>query len=158
MLKPLLILGYGNPGRLDDGLGPACIDALARLRLEGVTLDADYQLTVEDAALAADHETVIFVDAAVTGPEPFDFHDIEPAAALSFSSHAVEPGAVVTLAESLFGARPRAFALAIRGYEFNAFGERLSAAARRNLDAAVDFLTPLALNPAGAAGLKTGRG
>ena len=28
--KPFLVIGYGNPGRLDDGLGPAPADALAQ--------------------------------------------------------------------------------------------------------------------------------
>ena len=143
MSKRLLILGYGNPGRLDDGLGPACIEALRMLDLPNVTLESDYQLTVEDAALAAEHEVVVFVDATVAGPEPFELRQVQPANTLSFSSHAVEPGAVVTLAESLFGTRLQAFALAIRGYRFNEFGERLSKQARSNLAAAVDFLTPM---------------
>lgn len=144
MPKRLLILGYGNPGRLDDGLGPACIEALRQHELPGVTLEADYQLTVEDAALAAEHQMVVFVDAAVAGQEPFELREIQPAETLSFSSHAVEPGAVIALAQSLFGAGVRAFALAIRGYEFNEFGESLSEPAQKNLAAAVDFLATLA--------------
>jgi hydrogenase maturation protease len=144
MSNRLLILGYGNPGRLDDGLGPACVEALRPFDLPGVTLESDYQLTVEDAALAAEHEVVVFVDATVTGPEPFDFFEVQPTETLSFSSHVVEPGAVITLAESLFGARIHAFTLAIRGYQFNEFGEYLSQQARNNLAAAVHFLAPLA--------------
>jgi hydrogenase maturation protease len=144
MSNRLLILGYGNPGRLDDGLGPACIEALRKLDLPGVTLESDYQLTVEDAALAAEHEVAVFIDATVAGLEPFEFLEVQPAETLSFSSHDVEPGAVVTLAQSLFGARLQAFTLAIRGYRFNDFGEHLSRQALTNLAAAVEFLTPLA--------------
>jgi len=143
MPKRLLILGYGNPGRLDDGLGPACIEALRTRVLPDVTLESDYQLTVEDASLAAEHEVVIFVDAAVAGLEPFDFREVQPTETLSFSSHDVEPGAVITLAVSLFGTRVKAFSLAIRGYQFNDFGECLSRQAQSNLAAAVNFLTPM---------------
>lgn len=143
MPKRLLILGYGNPGRLDDGLGPACIEALRKLDFPEVTLESNYQLLVEDAALAAEHEVVIFVDAAVAGPAPFDFFEVQPTETLSFSSHEVAPGAVITLAESLFGNRLKAFSLAIRGYQFNDFGERLSKQAQSNMGAAVEFLTPM---------------
>ena len=46
----VLVIGYGNPGRQDDGLGAAVIERLEALGLEGVTVDADYQLNIEDAA------------------------------------------------------------------------------------------------------------
>ena len=42
----VLLLCYGNPGRLDDGLGPAFGEVLERESLPGVTVDLDYQLTV----------------------------------------------------------------------------------------------------------------
>jgi len=66
----VLVIGYGNPGRRDDGLGPALAERLQELRLPGVDVDADYQLTVEDAAAAAEHDVVVFADAAQAGPEP----------------------------------------------------------------------------------------
>ena len=71
-----LLFGYGNPGRLDDGLGPAFIEAFEGRDLENVTLDADYQLTVEDAAAVAEHDVAIFVDASVNGAEPFFFEKL----------------------------------------------------------------------------------
>jgi hydrogenase maturation protease len=137
----ILVIGYGNPGRLDDGLGPALAAALEPLDLPGVTVDADYQLTVETAAAVAEHDVVIFADASVAGDEPFFFRAVRAdGAELSFSTHSVEPGAVLALCEQLFASRPRAYVLGIRGYEFNEFGERLSEAARTNLTAAVGFL------------------
>ena len=51
--------------RLDDGLGPALADALEKLDLPGVSVDADYQLMIEDAAEVAEHDFAIFADAAV---------------------------------------------------------------------------------------------
>ena len=55
-----LFIGYGNPGRLDDGLGPAMAEAVEKLNLPGVVTDSDYQLTVEDAAEVAKYDLVIF--------------------------------------------------------------------------------------------------
>lgn len=143
MPNRVLVIGYGNPGRLDDGLGPACAEAIERMHIPGVTVDADYQLTVETAAAAAQHEVVVFADASVTGPEPFFFRAVEPAAPTSFSTHLIEPEAVMAMTRDLFQAGTKGYALGIRGYEFNAFGETLSAKARGNLAAALRFIVPL---------------
>ena len=138
----ILLIGYGNPGRLDDGLGPALAVAIARLDLPGVTVDSDYQLTVEDAAAIADHEVVIFADADAAGPEPFSFRPIEPRRGDGFTTHSIEPAAVLALARDLFNASARGYILGIRGYEFNEFGEALSEKARANLRSALDFIEP----------------
>lgn len=140
MENSVLVIGYGNPGRLDDGLGPALAEALQGLNLPGVTTDADYQLTVEDAEPVARHAFVIFADAAVRGPEPFALRQVKPATESSFSTHSVEPGAVLTLARQLFNGKPEAYSLAIRGYSFNGFGEGLTPGAKRNLAAALAFM------------------
>ncbi|MHC4675441.1 MAG: hydrogenase maturation protease, partial [Planctomycetota bacterium] len=71
MNTKILIIGYGNPGRLDDGLGPALANAVDKMNLPGVTAEADYQLAVEDAAALAQHDIVIFADADTCGNEPF---------------------------------------------------------------------------------------
>ncbi len=137
------MIGYGNPGRLDDGLGPAFVAALDALDLPGVTTDSDYQLTVEDAAPVAEHDVVVFVDAACVGPEPFGFSKLAPGDSSSFSTHSVRADGVLALAEELFGARTAGYLLGIRGYEFNEFGERLSGGARANLAAALAFFEPV---------------
>ncbi len=140
-MTKVLLIGYGNPGRLDDGLGPALAEAIEKKRLDGVTVDSDYQLVVEDAAQAAGYDVVVFADAAVKGREPFSFARIEPQGTeLSFSSHSCEPGAVLAMARDMFNGDPRGYALGIRGYEFNEFGERLSPRARENLEAASSFI------------------
>ena len=139
-INDVLLIGYGNPGRLDDGLGPALAEAVEKMNLPGVTVEADYQLTVEDAAEAARHRAVIFADVAVSGRAPFFFRRLAAGGATSFSSHILEPQNVLALAAEMFGAEVEGFALGIRGYEFNEFGERLSAGARENLAQAVSFL------------------
>jgi hydrogenase maturation protease len=139
-VRRVLVYGYGNPGRLDDGLGPAVIEALDGAIPPGVTLDSNYQLSVEDAALVAEHEVVVFVDADATGPAPFWFDALEPTDDVSFSSHSLSPGAVLGLSRGALGGTAAGYVLGVRGYEFDEFAERLSEGARRNLDAALAFL------------------
>ena len=136
----VLLIGFGNPGRLDDGLGPALAKAVEQMQLPGVTVDSDYQLTVEDADAIAHHKVVIFADADVSGPEPFSVQAVVGSDELSFSSHSASPAAVVGLAKHLFAGQAQAFLLGMRGYEFNEFAEVLSEKAAANLDATVAFI------------------
>jgi hydrogenase maturation protease len=137
----LLVYGYGNPGRGDDGLGPALAAALEGLNHPSVTVESNYQLSVEDAAQLAEHDAVIFVDADVSGPEPFRFERVKPVKAFSFTSHSVAPGALLALTDELFGKSVDGYLLGIRGYEFNDFKESLSDRARENLGEALTFVT-----------------
>lgn len=143
VLRRVLVIGYGNPGRLDDGLGPALAQRLAATAPPDVTVDADYQLTVEDAAAIAEHDVVVFVDAAVKGTEPFYFRPVTPSAEVSFTSHSISPASLLGLVRDVFRRDTRGYVLGIRGYEFNEFGERLSPRAAVNLERARDFLDRL---------------
>lgn len=144
----VLLIGYGNPGRLDDGLGPRLAELVAAQRPPPhVRVESNYQLNIEDAALIAEHDVVIFADAHVSCPDPFIFEPIQPAAHISFSTHSIDPASLLALAQETFGAKAVAYALGIRGHEFNEYAERLSDQAQRNLRAAVEFLLPLLTDP-----------
>lgn len=132
----ILLYGYGNPGRLDDGLGPALAATFEHATSEWFTVEANYQLTVEDAQLVAEHDVVIFADASLDGPEPFSLARVRGQARSSFSTHSLSPAAVLGLAHELFAAKTRGYLLALRGYRFDEFGEELSSGAKANLDAA----------------------
>jgi len=135
-----LVLGWGNPGRRDDGLGPAFVAALTEGMPPGLAADANYQLTLEDAAEVARHERVVFVDADRAGPEPFHLRRIRASRGrVSFTTHSVAPEAVLALARELFHREPEAWLLGIRGHDFDAFGEELSPRGRANLMEAVRF-------------------
>lgn len=140
MRAGILVYGYGNPARLDDGLGPALVHELAARRITGVSLETGYQLQVEDAALIAEHDVVVFADADATCAGPFEIRWVEPRPESAFTTHSVAPEALLALAHEHFGARTLGFVLGIRGYEFNEFGEDLSPGAQRNLAAAADFM------------------
>ena len=136
----VLVIGYGNPARGDDGVGPALAARLEALGLPGVTVEADYQLCIEHAALAAEHDIVIFADAATDAAGPFYVRPLEGDASASFCSHAATPAQVVHLARSCFDAAPRSYLLGIRARAIEGFEETLSAEARAGLDAALAHL------------------
>lgn len=136
-----LVLGWGNPGRRDDGLGPALAAAVEAMAVPGVTAESGYQLQVEDAAEVARHERVLFVDAERGGDAPFRLRRLEPSrSGVGFTTHSVSPGRLLALSRDLFGAQPEAWLLGIRGYDFDSFGEGLSVRAAANLAAAADFV------------------
>jgi hydrogenase maturation protease len=142
-VERVLVIGYGNPGRRDDGLGPALARAVEALEIAGVTVDSDYQLQPEAAADVAAHQVVIFADADASGDGPFRFEEVSPRPELGFSSHSVSPAGVLSLARELFGATARGYLLGIRGKDFEGYGEGLGEEASRNLEEAVRFIEPV---------------
>jgi hydrogenase maturation protease len=137
-----LVIGYGNPGRKDDGLGPALAEAVTARNLRGVSVEQNYQLMVEDAAQVAEHDLVVFADAHRSCEPPFMLAEVEPDPEPSFSTHSVSPGAVLSLAREHFGATTKAYILGIRGYDLESFEEGLTDQARANLDQAIEFIGP----------------
>lgn len=135
----MLLIGYGNSGRCDDGLGPAFAERIAAMRLPRMDIDIDYQLTVDHALAVADADRVIFADALMDAEAPFEFGRIHPGAAGSLASHSLTPATVLELARTLYGKEPQAFVLGIAGAEFGEVKEGLSEDAMRNLDLATAF-------------------
>lgn len=136
-----LVLGWGNPGRLDDGLGPAFVEAFCDGRDSEVAVESEYQLQIENAERVAHFDRVVFVDADVTGAEPFWLRRLEPSVGpLPYTTHSVSPETILALSRDLFDSEPEAWLLGIRGYEFGDFGEGLSEQATINLDQAVEFV------------------
>jgi hydrogenase maturation protease len=135
----VLILGYGNPGRQDDGLGPAAAGLIDELAWPQVSAFDTYQLDIEDAMDVAVHDIVWFVDAAKTGADPFIVSELTPNCTLEFSSHLVRPETILAMAQRYFGRAPQAFLLGIRGYDFD-FVEGLTTSAQVNLELAVAML------------------
>ena len=55
----ILVYGYGNPGRQDDGLGIFLAEEVEKRNLLSVTVDTNYQLNAEDALLASEFDVVL---------------------------------------------------------------------------------------------------
>ncbi len=137
--RRVLVLGYGNPGREDDGLGPAFAAAIEQAGAERVTVCDNYQLVIEDALAVADADIVWFVDASRSGAEPYEITRLFAALHTSFTTHLVQPEVILALAETYYGKSPEAYQLGIRGYSFE-FREGLTSRAEQNLGHALDAL------------------
>jgi len=114
--KPVLIYGYGNPGRQDDGLGPAMIEEIERLAYNFVETDANYQLNIEDAAEMAGHDFVILIDTTVQDIDCFMVRKVLPSPTITFTSHLVNPESVVALCEDAFGKVPNVWIIGLNYY------------------------------------------
>lgn len=129
----LLVIGYGNPGRGDDGLGPAFVEAITQEQRSGLRLLSDYQLAVEHASDVAAAAGVLFVDAMLPGHDAVCLQPIAADTGASVSSHTLTPAAVLALATTLYDATPPAWLLGIPGERFGDVEEGLSDTAMQNL-------------------------
>lgn len=142
-MKKILIYGYGNPGRQDDGLGNAFVQRLEEWvnneQITGFEFDSNYQLNIEDAANIAGKDLVIFVDASEEDIEDFILTPIDESAKVTFTTHAASPGYIVNLCREMYNGAPDSYLLHIKGYEWE-FREGLSERAILNLEKALESM------------------
>lgn len=139
----ILIFGYGNPGRQDDGLGIGLVEEIDRWRIETgldhVFTDSNYQLNLEDAAEIAGYDVVIFADASREEIRDFCLDPLIPSDKTEFSMHSVSPAFILHLTRSVFHQEPEAYLMHIRGYAWE-FMEDMTDRAKTNLAGAVTFI------------------
>lgn len=136
----VLVLGIGNIGRQDDGLGWLFLDFLQKAKFGNMDLEYRYQLQIEDAELLCKYKTVIFADATKENTKDgFYFRNCEASDKTSFSTHELCPETVLFLANNLYEHGPKAFILGIQGYLWN-LEIGLSDKAKINLYKAEEFL------------------
>ncbi len=113
-----IILGIGNNGRQDDGLGWSFLDFLDDEH-SNIDLEYRYQLQIEDAELISTYDTVIFVDATKEyTKDGFYLNPCHPSEKYSFSTHALKPETVLYLSNKLYDHNPRASIFGIQGYDW----------------------------------------
>lgn len=138
--KAVLVIGYGNPLRSDDGFGWR----VARSLEEGgcgddVEISACHQLTPEMAGDVAERDLVIFVDVEVgRAPGEVSRRGVgpEPPRPMAFG-HSLEPPGLLALARELFGGCPEAMLISTGGETFE-FGENLSPSVEAAVKAAAE--------------------
>ena len=139
----ILLYGFGNPGRQDDGLGILLAEEVNRWcsdnHLLYVSTDNNYQLNVEDAAGIANYDVVIFADASQEDIQSISFDPLLPSNKTEFTMHAVSPAFILHLCQEMFNCQPEAYLMQIRGYEWN-FMEEVTEGARANLAKALDCI------------------
>jgi hydrogenase maturation protease len=142
-LKPaLLIIGYGNTLRGDDGVGPRVADAVEALHLPGVRTLICQQLSPEHAAPISLADTVIFVDAAVDAPQEVQLRRLEPNDTSQLMAHAADPRTMLALSRDVFGHVPHAWWLTIPAVKME-FCETLTPVAQRGFEEAVEKIQTL---------------
>lgn len=150
----ILVYGYGNPGRQDDGLGIALVDKLeewvAENQVADIAFDNNYQLNIEDAEVISNQDLVIFADASEEDIDDFCLSVVDGDGKLAFTTHSASPAYVVKLCQELFQREPLVMLLHIKGYEWD-FREGLSTQAAENLKAAFKYMTSILEEPETAA-------
>jgi hydrogenase maturation protease len=143
----LLVIGYGNTLRSDDGVGPRVADAVAALALPGVETLVCALLTPEVADPVSRAGIVVFVDAAVDAPTAVQLRKLSPAASSQIMAHAADPRTVLALARDVFGRCPDAWLLTIPVANLD-LGEELSNRAQRGAAKALAEIRKLASSSA----------
>ena len=143
MKTNLLVIGYGNTLRSDDGVGPRVAEAVGALRLPGVRTLICQQLSPEHAEPVSRAASVIFVDAAVDIPSEVQFRKLEPNNSSQLMAHAADPRTMLALARDVFGGAPEAWWLTIPAKKLD-FGEELSPEAEAGFREALRRIQSLA--------------
>lgn len=130
----IILIGIGNCGRRDDGLGWAFLDAIKDEQSTNKTeMIYCYQLNVEDAELISKADVVVFIDAyegkLING---CSFEICQEENNFSFTTHALSPGVIVSLCSSLYDKQPVSYVLKIQGEEWE-LKEGLGIKAEHNL-------------------------
>jgi hydrogenase maturation protease len=134
----VLVIGYGNRLRGDDGLGPHVAEAVAARARPGVRVMTLVQLVPELAADLAGARLVVFVDARAGRAEGgVEAVPIEPGPGDAWTTHAAGPRALLALTRSAYGRAPEAWWVTVPGWDFRV-REGLSPLALRAARAAVE--------------------
>ncbi|MET0046243.1 MAG: hydrogenase maturation protease [Sedimenticola sp.] len=157
-LRPTVVIGYGNPSRGDDAVGPLMIERLEQKRESGelpplFDTVTDFQLQIEHAMDLLDRQLILFVDASVSAIPPFGFQQLTPQRDESYSSHAMTPSAVLEVFTQVNGfPPPPAFLLTIPGHSFE-LGDDMTPECEDHLSEALELAVELLGDPSPAAWL-----
>lgn len=132
-MKKLLLIGYGNPDREDDGVAwhilceltiKLGLDAPASYEdefpeSEHVDFAFHLQLTPEMAEDISGYDYVCFVDAHTGNiPEPVRLIVVESEFQQSPFTHHLTPQSLMSMCETIYGKRPDAALLSVLGHRF----------------------------------------
>ena len=139
----LLVIGYGNSLRRDDGVGLRVAEMVEEMNLPGVRTLVGEQLSPEYADPIARARRVIFVDAAVDEMDGVKFRELVPGETTQLMAHAADPRTMLALARDVFGHAPEAWWLTIPAINLG-FGTDFSPEAEAGFHQAVAEIKRLA--------------
>jgi len=124
VITRVVVAGFGNPLRGDDGAGWLVADAIGRRWREQVAVLSGPQPLPEWSLTLAEADVAFFIDGGVNaGPRL----RVRPVAAVSggLDGHALAVEHVLALARSLYGRAPASYLLELPIHDVG-FGEQLS--------------------------------
>lgn len=139
----VIVIGYGNTLRSDDGAGQRVATLVEQWNLPQVCSYAVHQLTPELAAELVNAQIAIFVD-AYPESSTVQVHSLsdEIAATTNSLGHTSNPRSLLNLAKTLYGATPTAWWVLIPAVNFE-FGEQFSATTEAAIAVALEKIHQL---------------
>jgi hydrogenase maturation protease len=170
--RRILVLGYGNVNRQDDGIGLYVINEIAQrlghqpinpqdegLLCLGESLDLTFvpQLVPELAEILASYDEVYLVDAHTgTYEEPIHWETLSYVYTPSAFTHHMTPATLLAITAALYGRAPIGYLISVRGSHFG-FGMGLSPEAQKlSQEAAEQIVNAWACKPRGSGGQDAG--
>jgi hydrogenase maturation protease len=118
----ILVIGFGNPIRGDDALGPIAAERLEqRISSEQVQIISRHVLTSELVAEVSEADLVVFIDAAMEGPigEVLCRPLVGTTDISANLAHFFDPRELLAWTSQLYGRHPEAYLVSVRGVRFD---------------------------------------
>lgn len=142
-MTDILVIGYGNELRGDDGLGLAVVEAIAVANLPGVRMRTAIQLLPEWAVDLAEVRLVVFVDASLESClNGVEVRRLNAEDLPEWSTHFSDPRALLALTQAIYGRAPEAWWATVPGTDFR-FGRKLSLLGEENAERATKRILTL---------------
>ena len=142
-MTDLLVIGYGNDLRADDGAGRVVAAAIEEMGLDGVEVRSVSQLTPELAIDVGAARRVVFVDADVDVAEMTAKTVTPESGSGSVMTHHGDPANLLTLAGTVGEIPAEATVISIPAQNLD-LGFELSPATAEAVNAAIALLTEMA--------------
>ncbi|HMK43352.1 MAG TPA: hydrogenase maturation protease [Dissulfurispiraceae bacterium] len=114
--QKILVIGYGNPLRGDDGFGVYASEQLQRiLKDDSVNILTVHQLGPELAEDVSEADFIIFMDVHLSshvGEQRCRRVFLDGSMPLTFSHH-MKPGALLACAQAIYGTHPQAVMISV---------------------------------------------
>jgi hydrogenase maturation protease len=140
----ILIIGYGNSTRQDDGIGVYVGEVLAR-ELSNIDVEVTQEIGPEVCEELSGYGLVFFVDAGIDQEEDFVIRELSAKFRSTPFSHHIHPETLLAMTERLFNSLPKAYLVSIKGYRFD-FGFEISQEAKINAEKAIKEMERICTN------------
>ena len=140
MTQPnILVIGYGNTIRSDDGIGPAVATEVETWNLPNLKSLSLHQLTPELAAELATVKSAIFIDASIQ-TQSVEIIPLNPLTQTEMKwGHYLTPQSLLSLTQQLYETIPQAWLISVPGRNLE-LGESLSPQAKQGVDQALQWI------------------